>query len=215
MLFKSYVPPYLKSTCPHLICNYDLTSTTVRVASGTAISTCGSFTAIFKIGNESFSEPLLIILRSMNQTISGLPFFERNENVIRPKFCTLKLPHNTLQLTERIHKDGKISASTQKKNLFLKTHQSSTIKPSSTETILVSLFPKSRYISRRYSSNGCSKFEKRTGRCVTSAIVKLARMIKYLLESIMSCLIKSLFLKKRQMRVWPFSMKNKRITYNQ
>ena len=39
----------LKATCPHLISNYNPTSTTVRVASGTAIPTCGSFTATFEI----------------------------------------------------------------------------------------------------------------------------------------------------------------------
>ena len=100
-----------------MISNHNPTSTTVRVANGNAIPTCGSFTATFKIANESFQEDFLI-LRSMNQTILGLPFFEKNDIVIHPKTRTLRLPHLTIQLTERIHKDGKISALTPKKPVF-------------------------------------------------------------------------------------------------
>ena len=128
----------LKATCPHLISNYNPTSTTERVASGTAFSTCGSFTSTFKMANEYFSE-LLLILRSMNQTILRLPFFEKNDIVFHPKTRSSKLPHITIQLTERIHKDGKISALTPKKNLFLKTRQFFTVNPDATETVPCSL----------------------------------------------------------------------------
>ena len=103
----------LTAICPHLISNYNHTITTVRVASGTAIPTCGSFTATFEIANESFCESFLILL-SMNQTILILPFFEKDVIVFHPKPRTLNLPHITIQLTERVLKVGKISALTKK-----------------------------------------------------------------------------------------------------
>ena len=71
----------------------------------------------------------------MNQTILGLPLSENSDIVVHPKTRTLKLPLITIQLTERVHKDGKISALIPKKNLLLKTHQSFTVKPSATEIV--------------------------------------------------------------------------------
>ena len=75
----------------------------------------------------------------MNQTILGLPFFEKNDISIHPRTRTLKLPNLTLQLTERIHKDGKISSLTPKKNLFLHSVQNYSVQPNTSEIITCSL----------------------------------------------------------------------------
>ena len=75
----------------------------------------------------------------MNQTILGLPFFEKHDIVIHPKTRTLKLPNLTIQLSERIHKDGKVSSLTQKKNLFLHSTQSLTVNPNSPEILTCTL----------------------------------------------------------------------------
>ena len=109
----------------------------------------------------------------MNQTLLGLPFSGKNDIVIHPKTRTLKLPHNTIQLTERIHKNGKISALTRKKNLFMKTHEPFTVKPIPTEIVLFFFnhvtFPDGTVAMVEPSP----KFEKGRGLWITSAIVKL------------------------------------------
>ena len=162
----------LQNQCPTMISQYNPASSIVKVANGTSIATCGSFNACFKIANETFSERFLI-LKSMNQTILGLPFFENKDIVIHPRTRTLKLPHITLQLTERIHKDGKISSLQAKKNLFLRATQSVTVNPNSSEIVVCSLnhvtFPEDTIAMVEPNP----KFEKETGLCVTSAIVKL------------------------------------------
>ena len=109
----------------------------------------------------------------MNQTILGPPFFENNDISIHPKTRTLKLPHLTIQLTERIHKNGKISSLTAKKNLFLHSTQAMSIKPNASEIVTCSIsndsFPEGTVAIVEPNPN----FEKQTGLCVTSAIVKL------------------------------------------
>ena len=162
----------LQRQCPSAISNYNSQQSTVKVANGASVPTFGTFKATFSIANETFTENFLI-LKTMNQTILGLPFFEQNDISIHPKTRTLKLPHITLQLTERIHKNGKISSLTSKKNLFLHSNQSITIKPNTSEIITCSLpqntFPEGTVALVEPSP----KFEKETGLCLTSAIVKL------------------------------------------
>ena len=92
-------------------------TSSVNVANGDSVTTFGTFRASFKIAGESFTETF-ILMQTMNQTILGLSFFEKNDVAIHPRTRALKLPNLTLQLTERIHKDGKVSSLTLKKNLF-------------------------------------------------------------------------------------------------
>ena len=122
----------LQKENPSCISNYKPEKSSVKVANGAAVSTYGSFKASFHIANEKFPETFL--LKTMNQTILGLPFFEKNDISIHPKSRTLKLP-NILQITERVHKDGKISALTAKKSSFLKTLQSCSLNSNSTEIV--------------------------------------------------------------------------------
>ena len=162
----------LQNQRPNMISQFNPASSIVKVANGTSIATFGSFNACFKIADETFSERFLI-LKSMNQTILGLPFFEQNDIVIHPRTRTLKLPHITLQLTERIHKHGKISSLQAKKNLFLRATQSVTVNPNSSGIVVCSLnhvtFPEDTIAMVEPNP----KFEKETGLCVTSAIFKL------------------------------------------
>ena len=126
---------------------------------------------LFKIANETFTETF-ILMETMNQTILGLPFFEKNDILIHPKTRTLKLPHMTIQLTERIHKDGKISSLTTKKNLFLHSSQNLSIKPNSSEIITCVLSAESFPEGTVAIVEPNPRFEQQTGLCVTSAIVK-------------------------------------------
>ena len=158
-------------TCPKAITQYNPQPSTVKVANGASITTHGTFQASFKIANETFTETF-ILMETMNQTILGLPFFEKNDILIHPKTRTLKLPHMTIQLTERIHKDGKISPLTTKKNLFLHSAQNLTIKPNSSETIIYILSAESFPEGTVATVEPNSRFEKQTGLCVTSAKVK-------------------------------------------
>ena len=86
---------------------------------------------------------------------------------------TLKLPNMTLHLTERIHKNGKISSLTTKKNLFLNSVQYYPINPNSSEIITCSLSAESFPVGIVAIVEPNLRFEKQTGLCVTSAIVKL------------------------------------------
>ena len=85
---------------PVSITHYNPTPSSIRVANGSLVPTYGIFKATFNIANEKFTETFLL-LKTMNQTILGLPFFEINDICIHPKSRTLKLPNLTLQLTEK------------------------------------------------------------------------------------------------------------------
>ena len=109
----------------------------------------------------------------MNQTILGLPFFEKNDISIHPKSRTLKLPNLTLQLTEKIHTNGKISAVSSKKNHFLRNNSSLSINPNTTEIVQCS-FPNCSYPDGTVAIiEPHAKFENQTGLCVTSALITL------------------------------------------
>ena len=109
----------------------------------------------------------------MNQTILGLPFFEKNDISIHPKSRTLKLPNLTLQLTEKIHTNGKISAVSSKKNHFLRNNSSLSINPNTTEIVQCS-FPNCSYPNGTVAIiEPHAKFENQTGLCVTSALITL------------------------------------------
>ena len=86
---------------------------------------------------------------------------------------TLKLPNMTSQLTERIHKDGKVSSLTPKKNLFLHSIQNYSVQPNTSEIITCSLSAESFPEGTVAIVEPNPRFEKQTGLCVTSAIVKL------------------------------------------
>ena len=144
----------------------------MKVANGDSVTTYGTFRASFKIAGESFTETF-ILMQTMNQTILGLPFFEKNDISIHPKTRTLKLPNMTLQLTERIHKDGKVSSLTPKKNLFLHSIQNYSVQPNTSEIITCSLSAESFPEGTVAIVEPNPRFEKQTGLCVTSAIVKL------------------------------------------
>ena len=109
----------------------------------------------------------------MNQKILDLSFFEKNYILIQPKIRTLKLPDALIQLIEGIYKDGKISFLTTKKNLFLHFTQNLVIKPNSSEIITCILPAESFPEGTVASVEPNPRFEKQTGLCVTSAIVKL------------------------------------------
>ena len=70
----------LQKHCPSSISNYNPETSTVKVANGASVTTFGTFKAHFKIANEPFTETF-ILMKSMNQTILGLPFFEQDGNV--------------------------------------------------------------------------------------------------------------------------------------
>ena len=109
----------------------------------------------------------------MNQTILGLPFFEKNDISIHPKSRTLKLPNLTLQLTEKIHTNGKISAVSSKKNHFLRNNSSLSINPNTTEIVQCS-FPNCSYPDGTVAIiEPHAKLENQTGLCVTSALITL------------------------------------------
>ena len=150
----------------------------------------------------------------MNQTSWGLPFFGNSGIVIHPKIRTLKLQYRTIQLTERVRKDGKISALTPKKSVFENT-QPFTVKPSATEIVSCSLTHVTFTDGTVAMVESNPKFEKETGLCVTSAIVKLDKDIEVSLGIINALPHKVTIPKTRQLRVLPFSRQNKRITYNQ
>ena len=113
----------LQKESPHCISKFNPEQSSIKVANGSLVPTFGTFQATFTIANERFSDTFLV-LKTMNQTILGLPFFEKNDISIHPKSRTLKLPNLTLQLTERFHNNGKISAVTSKKNHFLRNSKS-------------------------------------------------------------------------------------------
>ena len=161
----------LKRLCPKTITNYNPQTSTVKVATGTSIATHGTFQASFKIANEPFTE-IFILMETMNQTILGLPFFEKHDILIHPKTRTLKLPNMTIQLTERVHKDGKMFSLTTKKNLFLHAAQTLSVKPNTSEIIQCTLSTESFPEGTLAIVEPNPRFEKRTGLCVTSATVK-------------------------------------------
>ena len=99
----------------------------------------------------------------MDQTILGLPFFEKNDISIHPRTRTLKLPNITLQLTERIHKDGKVSSLTPKKNLFLHSIQNYSVQPNTSEIITCSLSAESFPEGTVAIVEPNPRFEKQTG----------------------------------------------------
>ena len=82
------------------------------------------------------------------------------------------MPNLTIQLTERIHKDGKVSSLTQKKNLFLHSTQSLTVNPNSSEILTCTLSTEAFPEGTVAIVEPNPRFEKETGLCVTSAIVK-------------------------------------------
>ena len=161
----------LQRLCPKSISNYNPETSTVKVANGASVTTHGTFRA-FKIAGETFSETFLL-MQTMNQTILGLSFFENNDNSIQPRTRTLKLPNMTLQLTERINKDGKVSSLTPKKNLFLHSIQNYSVQPNSSEIITCSLSAESFPEGTVAIVEPNPRFERQTGLCVTSAIVKI------------------------------------------
>ena len=162
----------LQATCPSALSKYNPETGTVKVANGASVTTYGTVRATFSIATEQFTETF-IILKTMNQTILGLPFFEKNDISIHPKTRTLKLPNLTIQLTERIHKNGKISSLTTKKNLFLHATKATSIKPNASEIVTCSLSNESFPEGTVAIVEPNPKFEKETGLCVTSAIVKI------------------------------------------
>ena len=115
----------------------------------------------------------LFLLKTKNQTILGLPFFEKNDISIPPKNRTLRMPNLTLQLTELFHNYEKISAVTTKKNHFLRNSKSIAIYPN-TNKIVLRTFPNFSYPNDTVTTiEPHSKFENQTGLCVTNAIVKI------------------------------------------
>ena len=109
----------------------------------------------------------------MNQTILGLPFFDKNDISLHPKSRTLKLPNLTLQLTEKIHTNGKISAVSSKKNHFLRNNSSLSINPNTTEIVQCS-FPNCSYPDGTVAIiEPHAKLENQTELCVTSALITL------------------------------------------
>ena len=160
-----------KRLCPKTITNYNPQPSTVEVATSASITTHGTFQASFRIANESFTEAIILI-ETMNQTIFGLPFFEKHDILIHPKTRTQKLPSMTIQLTERVHTDGKISSLTTKKNLFLNTVHPLSVKPNASEIFTCLLSSESFPEGPVAIVEPNPRFEKQTGLCVTSAIVK-------------------------------------------
>ena len=74
----------------------------------------------------------------MNQTVLGLPFFENNDIVIRPRTRTWKLPHKVS--TDRPNPQRwKDKFSPSEKNRFLIATQYVTVSPSSSEVVVCSL----------------------------------------------------------------------------
>ena len=124
----------LQKESPTSITNFDPTPSSIKVANGSLVPTYGTFKATFNIANEKFTDTFLL-LKTLNQTILGLPFFEKNDISIHPKIRTLKLPNLTLQLTEKIHTNGIISAVSSKKNHFLRNNSSLSINPNTTEIV--------------------------------------------------------------------------------
>ena len=162
----------LQKENPASITHYNPTPSSIRVANGSLVPTYGTFKATFNIANEKFTETFLL-LKTMNQTILGLPFFEKNDICIHPKSRTLKLPNLTLQLTEKIHHNGKISAVTPKKNHFLKNNSSISINPNTSEIVKCSL-PNYSYPDGTVAIiEPFAKFENQTGLCVTSALITI------------------------------------------
>ena len=162
----------LQKENPASITHYNPTPSSIRVANGSLVPTYGTFKATFNIANEKFTETFLL-LKTMNQTILGLPFFEKNDICIHPKSRTLKLPNLTLQLTEKIHHNGKISAVTPKKNHFLKNNSSISINPNTSEIVKCSL-PNCSYPDGTVAIiEPFAKFENQTGLCVTSALITI------------------------------------------
>ena len=128
----------LQKENPSCIMHYNPTQTSVKVANGSSVPTFGSFKPSFSIAKETFSETFLL-LKTMNQTLLVLPFFEKNGTSIHPKSRTHRLPNMTLQLTERMHTDGKISSLTSKKNQFLRNTSSFSVNPNTNQVITCSL----------------------------------------------------------------------------
>ena len=109
----------------------------------------------------------------MNQTILGLPFFEKNDISIHPKSRALRLPNITLQLTERMHTDGKISSLTSKKNQFFRNTSSFSVYPNTNDVITCSLPHHSYPDNTNAIVEPYAKIKNQAGLCVTSAIVTL------------------------------------------
>ena len=162
----------LQKESPTSITNFDPTPSSIKVANGSLVPTYGTFKATFNIANEKFTDTFLL-LKTMNQTILGLPFFEKNDISIHPKSRTLKLPNLTLQLTEKLHTNGKNSAVSSKKNHFLRNNSSLSINPNTTEIVQCS-FPNCSYPDGTVAIiEPHAKFENQTGLCVTSALITL------------------------------------------
>ena len=78
----------------------------------------------------------------------------------------------TIQLTERLHKDGKISSLPFEKNLFFHAAQNLSVKPNTCDIITCLLSSESFPEGTDSIVEPIPRFEKQTGLCVTSAIVK-------------------------------------------
>ena len=160
-----------KRLCPKTITNYNPKPSTVKVATGASITTRGTFQASFRIANENFTETF-ILMETMNQTILGIPFFEKHDILIHPKTQALNLQNMTIQLTERVHTDGKISSLTTMNNFFLHAVQNLSVKPNASEITTCLLSSESFSEGTIAIVEPNPRFEKQTGLCVTSAIVK-------------------------------------------
>ena len=153
----------------------DPTPSSIKVANGSLVPAYGTFKATLNIANEKFTDTFLL-LKTMNQTILGHPFFEKYDISLHPKSRTLKLPNLFLQLSiqiQKIHTNGKISAVSSKRNHFLRNNSSLLINTNTTE-IVQNSFPNCSYPDGSVAIiETHAKFENHTGLCVTSALITL------------------------------------------
>ena len=89
------------------------------------------------------------------------------------KSRTFKPPILTLQRTERIHQNGKISASNVKKNSFLKTTKPISVNSNTSELVPFTVFNSSNPDEAVAVIGPIPKFKNQTGVWVTSSIVSL------------------------------------------
>ena len=66
----------LQKESRHCISKYNPEQSSIKVANGSLVPTFATFQATFTITNEKFSDTFLL-LETMNQTILGLPVFEK------------------------------------------------------------------------------------------------------------------------------------------
>ena len=140
----------------------------VKVRNGAFASTSNTFKVTIKTAIKKFTD-IFLLSKCINQTILGLRFSENFDFSSHPKKRTFKPPILTLQLTEHIHENGKISAVDVEKNSFLKKTKPISVNPNTSELVPFTVINSSNPDDAIAIIGSVPKSENQTGVRVTSS----------------------------------------------